>query len=245
MPPLDVLATGAVAVFFGYGMFGITAFGAAILIVPILTHVMPLSEVLPVTVVFDVGAATTLAIRGRRDAERRELLVLTPFSILGAVLGVTLLVSLPRAATLGALGVFLLFYAVWSLAEGGRLRRISAGWAPVSGLVGGIMGTLFGAGGPGYVIYLSRRIEDKARLRATIAAMVALGVVIRLGVFASAGLMTRERFVMIAWWLPFAAIGFLCGSRLQPVVPRDLVVRLLNALLLVLGASLLWRAVSG
>jgi hypothetical protein len=28
-------------------------------------------------------------------------------------------------------------------------------------------------------------------------------------------------------------------------VPRDVVVRLLNALLLVLGASLLWRAVSG
>ena len=95
------------------------------------------------------------------------------------------------------------------------------------------------------MIYLSRRIEDKTRLRATIAAMIALSVVIRLAVFAAAGLMTRDRFAMVAWWLPFAAAGFLCGSRLQPHVPRGVVVRLLNALLLVLGVSLLWRAISG
>jgi uncharacterized membrane protein YfcA len=72
--------------------------------------------------------------------------------------------------------------------------------------------------------------------------MIALSVGIRLIVFAAAGLMTAERFVTVALWLPFAAAGFWCGTRLQRRVSRPVVVRLLNALLLVLGCSLLWRA---
>lgn len=244
MPTLEVFAIGAIATFAGYGMFAITAFGAAIVIVPLLSHVMPLADILPVTVVFDVAAATTLGVRLRADADRRELARLVPFSLVGAVLGVTLLVSLPRVATLVALGAFLVVYAAWSLAEGGRLRTIGAWWAAVAGLIGGAMGTLFGVGGPPYVIYLSRRLDDKTRLRATIAVMIALSVVMRLTVFAVAGLMVAERFVLVALWLPFAAAGFWCGTRVQRRVARPTVVRLLNALLLVLGASLLWRALA-
>src|SRR5918994_1268288 len=157
-------------------MFAVTAFGAAIVIVPILSHVLPLAEILPVTVVFDLGAAATIGLRARADADRAEVQRLVPFSLIGAVLGVTLLVSLPREATLVALGAFLVLYAASSLAEGGRLRTIGPQWAPSAGVIGGAMGTLFGTGGPPYVMYLTRRIADATRLRATIAVMIALSV---------------------------------------------------------------------
>jgi uncharacterized membrane protein YfcA len=240
--PITVVAIGAVAVFLGYGLFAITAFGAAIIAVPIITHVLPLSEVLPVTVMLDLAAASTLGLRARADADRSELYRLVPFSLIGAVLGVTLLVSLPRRAALLSLGVFLLLYAAWSLAEGGRLREIGPQWAASAGLVGGAMGTVFGVGGPPYVMYLSRRLADATRLRATIAVMIALSVAIRLVVFAAAGLMTVDRLVLAVTLAPFAACGFWLGSRVQRRVPRAVAVRLLNLLLLVLGASLLSRA---
>lgn len=242
---LGVLAVGAVAVFAGYAVFAVTAFGASFLVVPILSHLLPLSFVLPVCVLLDFTAALTLGLRFRADTERVELLRLAPFSLVGAVIGVTLLVKLPREGTLLALGVFLLVYAAWSLREGGQLRRIGAGWAPVAGLAGGMIGMLFGVGGPPYVIYLSRRIEDTSRLRATIAGALVLNVGIRLAVFAVAGLMLRDRLVTFALLAPFAALGLWCGNRLQRRLARTMVLRGVNALLLLLAGSLIVRALHG
>jgi len=71
----------------------------------------------------------------RRAFPSYELFV---FSLVaGAILGVTLLVTLPRSATLIALGVFLLAYGAYSLHEGVPTRRVSRHWAPVAGFTGG------------------------------------------------------------------------------------------------------------
>ena len=60
----------------------------------------PLDFVLPTCVLLDVSAAIAMGARVSRAADRRELHWMVPLCLLGAVLGVTLLVSLPRRATL-------------------------------------------------------------------------------------------------------------------------------------------------
>mgnify|MGYP006203365629 CR=1 FL=1 len=64
-------------------------------------------------------------------------------------------------------------------------------FAPVSGLAGGTMGTLFGIGAPPYAMYLTRRIDDKTSMRATLSTMVLFSTGIRLIVFTVAGLIGR------------------------------------------------------
>ena len=78
----------------------------------------------------------------------RSLKRMGPATLVGAILGVTLLVNLPRQATLIAFGIFLICYGLYSLRAGGAAGRVSRAWAPVSGLVGGTFGTLFGIGAP-------------------------------------------------------------------------------------------------
>lgn len=63
---------------------------------------------MPVCVLLDVSAALAIGTRFSRDADKSELKWMAPAAVIGAVLGVTLLVSLPRQATLTALGLFLL-----------------------------------------------------------------------------------------------------------------------------------------
>lgn len=138
---------------------------------PVLAHFLPVPFVLAVSVLLDVAASLAVGARFRRDADLGELAWLGPFAVLGNILGVTLLVGLPRRASLGGLGAFCLAYAFWSLARGGAARVVSRAWAPAAGLAGGVTGALFGAGGPPYVIYLSRRLDDPVRLRATISAI--------------------------------------------------------------------------
>lgn len=242
---LSTLFIAALAVCAAYTVFGITAFGAALVSVPVLSHFYPLDFVLPMCTMLDVSAALAMGTRVSREADLRELKWLAPMAVLGAVLGVTLLVSLPRQATLAAFGTFLLVYGIYMLRQGGGPGvRVSRGWGPVAGIVGGTMGTLFGAAGPAYAIYLSRRLPDKHQLRTTLSTMVLISTTSRALVFAVGGLLLADRLLMYVILLPFALLGFWIGSRLHGRISRDQVLRLMSVLLLLMGISLLKRAYS-
>ncbi len=227
-----------------YIIFGITAFGAALFTVPLLSQFFPLDFVLPLSVLLDVSAALALGTRFSREADKSELKLMVPTCLIGAVLGVTLLVSLPRAATIAALGVFLIAYGAHALHRGGKASIVGRGWAPVSGLAGGVLGTLFGIGAPPYAIYLSRRKTDLRAYRATLSNMVLFSVSIRALVFLASGLMLADRLIGFAMLAPFALAGLWVGNRLQRRISREATLRLVSVLLLLIGASLIYRALS-
>ena len=72
---------------------------------------------------------------------------MVPLVLVGTVIGVTVLVNLPRAGAMLALGVFAPLYGGYSLVRRPGGAVINTGWAYVAGFVGGITSTLFGAGG--------------------------------------------------------------------------------------------------
>jgi uncharacterized membrane protein YfcA len=237
-----VIVISALVVAGAFVVFGISAFGAALITVPVLSHFYPLDFVLPVCVLLDVSAAIAMGTRFSRDADVSELKWMAPLCLVGAVLGVTLLVSLPRQATLIAFGSFLLFYGVYTLRRDEGLRLISRAWAPVAGFSGGLMGTLFGIGAPPYAMYLSHRFADKARLRATLSSMVLMSTAIRALVFTVGGLMLADRLQMFAILLPFALAGLWLGNRLQGRISREQLGRFISVLVLLIGTSVLIRA---
>lgn len=239
---LHTFIVAAAVVTAAYVIFGISAFGASLFTVPLLSHLFPLDFILPMSVLLDVSAALALGVRFSGAADKSELLVLAPFSLIGAVLGVTLLVTLPRNATLIAFGVFLLGYGVYALRQGAAVTPIGRSWAPVAGFTGGIMGTLFGVGAPPYAIYLARRLAGKATLRATLSNMVLLSTSIRALVFFASGLMLADRVMAFALLLPFALGGLWFGNRLHGCISRVALLRLISVLLALIGASLLLRA---
>jgi hypothetical protein len=224
-----------------YVIFGISAFGAALITVPVLSHFYPLDFVLPMCVLLDVAAALAIGARFSREADLSELKWLAPSALIGAVLGVTLLVSLPRQATLTALGVFLVAYGVYALRQDGAVKIVSRGWAPVAGFTGGAMGTLFGIAAPAYAIYLGRRLTKKNVLRATLSNMVLLSTTIRALVFTAGGLMLADRLITFAILLPFALTGLWYGNRLHGRISREQLMRFMSGVLLLMGVSLLAR----
>jgi uncharacterized membrane protein YfcA len=156
--PMFIIAATVVAG--AYVIFGISAFGAALFTVPILSHFLPLDFVLPMCVLLDVSAALALGARFSREAAWSELMWMVPLSLAGAVAGVTLLVALPRQATIAGIGAFLVAYGVYALRQKEAVRMVSRAWAPVAGFTGGAFGTLFGIGAPPYAIYLTHRMPD-------------------------------------------------------------------------------------
>lgn len=242
--PFDFATWVACAAIVGgaYVIFGITAFGAAMFTVPALSFFFPLDFVLPMCVLLDVSAAFALGSRFSKDADRSELKWMAPCSLAGAVAGVTALVTIPQQATIAAFGAFLFSYGLYSLFAGAPQTGIARHpWAVISGFCGGAAGTLFGVGAPPYAIYLSRRLPDKAVLRATLSNMVLLSTSIRALVFLAGGLILWDRIIGALLLLPFALGGIWAGHRIQLKASREMLLKVIGVLLLLIGVSLIAR----
>jgi uncharacterized membrane protein YfcA len=231
----------AFTVLTGYIVFGLIGSGAGYIVIPVVSHVWAPTFLLPVASALDLSAALAISRTDTKNVVRAELYRMIPMAFLGAVAGVTLLVSLPKAAVLAVLGCAAIFFGVWSVIDPVPKVGARQGWAYVSGFIGGACGALFGIGAPPYQIYLSRRLEDKSQLRATVATMVFFSVGSRLFLFALAGLFLSKEFFTFLLLLPFAAVGLLIGTRAHLSITRAQLGRAIGAVLLLAGGSLLWR----
>src|SRR5215510_2457840 len=240
--PPETLIVVALVIFVGYTVFGATGFGASPITVPVLAHVLPLTFVLALAALLDVSSGLALGFHTRRQADTRELLTLVPFTLVGIALGVTLLVRLPRDATMLALGLFVCAYALHVMLRRAPPRRLSRWWAGPAGVLGGIVGALFGMGGPPYVVYISGRIPDPAAQRATISQMVIVNVGLRVVAFGVAGLLySQTLWLTVMLLLPVAWAGVWVGNRVHGSVPPATMARMIGATLFLTGAALIVR----
>jgi uncharacterized membrane protein YfcA len=132
---------------------------------------------------------------------------------------------------------------VYVLTRGPVARRVPRGWAYVAGFAGGVTGTLFGAGGPPYAIYLSHRGLAKEAFRATITMTILVSLVMRLAAFVLIGLLADVRvWLAAAACVPAAMLGIAFATRMFTRLSRDAIARAVAFLLLVTGVSLMARA---
>ena len=229
--------------FLGALVFGITGFGAALITIPLATHLVPLRFALALFVLVDLACALRVGLENPKNAVRAEWMRLVPMIIAGTAVGVTLLVNLPRQAATIALGLFIILYALYALKTPHVGKPVSSRWAWLAGFAGGITSTVFGAGGPPYVIYLSRRGLAQAKLRATLGFATLTSISLRAVAFLLTGLLLDSRIWLAALAaVPAALIGIAVARRIYARVSRPLLMKLIYLVLLGSGISLLARS---
>ena len=247
MDSMDFLFAAAV-IFFAYLVRGITGFGSALVAVPLLAHVLPLTFVVPWIVVMDTLAALVLARSGQRGGHVRwsEIGWILPGSLLGVVIGIKLLVSVERDPLMVALGLFVAIFGVRQLLGLHGERPVSRWWALPAGILGGGIGALFATGGPPMVIYLTHRLRDKAELRATLSGLFLIDGAVRILALALAGLLLQDP---MGWYLlagmPLMAAGLYAGNHVHLNLGRRHMASVIALLLIASGLSLLWRVATG
>lgn len=227
-----------------YLVFGITGFGAAIVAVPFLSHVLPLTTAVPMVLLTDLLATLIVGTKQWQLVDRRELLRLLPPMVLGVLFGVTGLHYLPPYFLLLALGLFVTANSVWGLwGNQASHQHLASYWVYPAGTVGGMFGAAFGTGGPIYFIYLVRRIEATEMLRATMAVVILLSALVRLFVFGASGLLEDEQLhqlVLIA--IPFCLIGVFAGSKLRHRLNPPRIRKIMLQLMLFGGLSVIYKS---
>lgn len=197
----------------------------------------------PFVLLLDFSASLSLGSATRRHANWGEIRTLLPFSFIGVILGVTLLVRLPKEPLLTALGLFVIAFGMHSVLNLHSSKPLSRGWAIPAGLTGGTVGALFGTGGPPYVIYLSHRLRDKSEIRATFTGLFLIDGGLRILTFLAAGLLLHPNLLWaVAGALPLMALGLYLGHKVHVGLSQAQMLRLIGALLLMSGASLLGKS---
>jgi uncharacterized membrane protein YfcA len=228
--------------FAGALIYGISGFGSALLTIPLSSHFLPLPFSLAVFSVADLVSALRVGLENPRLAVKAEVMRMVPFMLVGSVIGMTLLVNLPRRGGMFALGLFVVSVAFYRLMVRGSPRVVGSRWAPVAGLAGGLTSTLFGAGGPPYAIYLSHRSLTKEQYRATVTMTAIFSISIRVTAFALAGLINTRVLVSAVAVMPAALAGVAVAGMLFRRMSREALIRFIEVVLLATGLSLLARA---
>jgi uncharacterized protein len=160
--------------------------------------------------------------------------------IVGVGLGLYVLRAVPATLLARVLGGFVIFYAVYQLLPFPPLRR-SRAFAAVCAVLGGLMGTVFGTGGPFYVIYLNLRKLDKTVFRATFASNFLLDGGIRLVAYVVVGLFRAQTLVAVVAALPVVSAALFAGGRMQARFSQRTFVWIVSVLLVGSGLALLLR----
>jgi uncharacterized protein len=238
----ETIALLALIILLAYTVFGLTGFGSSITAMPLLVQLIPLKMAVPLMLIFDLCSALLMGLKNHRVIDRKELLRIIPFMLAGMTIGVVALVKVPERWLLLVLGAFILAYSAWSLLLKHEPKPLRAGWSVPLGMAGGMFTALFGTGGPIYTIYLTRRLDDKAVLRATISALIFVTGISRLVFFSSAGLFNQQSLLWLAAiLLPCSLLGLFLGNRLHSRLPAHYVVRAIWVILIAGGASLLLK----
>ena len=197
-------------------------------------------------VLMDICASLYLGRKSCKEADKRELLWLFPFTLVGMVIGITLLISVPSEPLLIILGIFAGANGLRVLTKKKVDLRtpISKWWAMPFGFFGGIFTALFATGGAIYASYLEMRMRDPRMLRATMAFAILILTVMRfVFMLISELLLQLDLIVLAISMLVPMILGLWAGSKVHSRLSGPNILRIYGGILLFSGTMLLLKEI--
>ena len=236
------------SVLLGYLVLGITGFGSALIIVPLLAWKWPLPEAVALTMMLDLPAAALFGGLNFKQVQWVEARRMLAGMLVGMAIGLWGVTVLDAMWPLLALGLYVAVVGVRALrakphAAATPMSTTSPRWAPVAGLLAGVVQLMFGAAGPVVLGWLERRVSDVRLLRATIPVVMMVAAAAALALMATTGRLGHPELWQ-RWWvlIGVALVAVALGHRLSRHVPAAPLKRAICALLVASGAMLMWRA---
>lgn len=231
-------------VLLGYTVLGLTGFGSALVIVPLLAMNWPLSEVVALTLLMDVPASAFHSWLNASQVQWRELRRLLPGLVMGTAAGLWLSPHMQSRWPLLVLGLYVAAAGLNSLrAKTAAQPALATLWAGPVGAAIGLVEMLFGTAGPLVVAWLSRRLPDARQMRASTPMIIAVAASTVLAGMAWDGQLASD-LLRPRWTglIGVALLGVWLGHRLAQHVPMARLRQIISTLLVVSGLLLAWGA---
>lgn len=231
----------AVAAALGGLLRGLTGFGAALAMAPLLSRVLTAHETLSlVTVLCALPLGPTLSRRAVWTADGSLLRPMLLAALAGLPLGVWLVGLLPAHAFRTLVGVSVMLSACALLAGLRFPRRASRSGSLGVGLLSGVMTAFGGIGGPPAILYVLGVSTDPVHIRANFVVYFACLYPLALVVIALLGVLTWPLLALGLLLAPLFHAGCLLGTGLFARMNKRLFRPLVLVLLLSSGVLAAW-----
>ena len=185
----------------------------------------------------------------RRAWDRGVLLLMLPTSVVGVMIGYGLAAKVSADAVLGAVGGVSILFALQRLwaSRGGRTEAPADAPAWIGGLLGVVSGftsQIAHAGAPPFQMWVLPKRLPPASLVGTTALYFAALNWIKVPAYVSLGQFTRENLLAALALAPVAVLSTLAGVRLVRRIDPERFYTALYVLMVLVGAKLVWDAVS-
>jgi uncharacterized membrane protein YfcA len=204
---LGLAATVQVLTGFGFGLLALAILGVGMDLRDAMVVIAPAGMILNIV----------LFVRLRKEFSLEDTVPLLVACLVGVPAGVWLLLNLGPRSLRWLLAIVMIGTVVHRLWMARRKRMHL--WHPVKagipcGLLSGILGGAFGAGGPPVVTYLVNRPVNRFRHVATVQVAAAIASFMRIGEFARSGLYRQADGTAILAALLAVLAGVIVGERL-------------------------------
>lgn len=231
------LVWAASVIFAGYVLLGLTGFGSALVIVPLLAWQWPLSHVVALTLLLDLPACLLHGVLNWRQVRWSEIRRMLPGMVVGSGLGLWLMNVLQPRWPLLMLGVYVFLMGLDQLRRVDlKPRNFPMYASTLAGGFAGLVEMMFGSAGPVMMTWLRLRVSDVMQLRATAPALIMCSAFVVLGeMFLDGKLSNPELWHHWLWLIGAALLGTTVGDRLAVRVPKGWLTRVMAVVLMLSG----------
>ena len=242
---LDSLTLIVVAVFFGATLLrSALGFGEALIAVPLLAFVLPVTVAAPVAVLISITVAALVVAQDWRHVHLRSAVHLVLSTLAGIPLGLLLLRSVSEPVAKAVLGVLVAGFAGYSLRRRGSHELTDDRHAWLFGLSAGVLGGAYGMNGPPLVVYGALRRWSPEHFRATLQGYFLPASVMGMVGYWAAGLWTPDvsRYYLVL--LPTSLVAIALGRTINRRFDARRFFVYVHAGLIASGAGLVWQAIA-
>ncbi len=224
---------------------GVSGFGAGLVAMPLLTMLIGIKAAVPLSMLNGLLITGFLSMQLKHHIDWRKIRPLFIGCLPGIFVGALALKKLDADLLQLGLGIFIFAYAIYSLSARPRPRTIANRWGYVAGFLTGTISSVFSAGGPPAIIYVSLTDWTKDEIKATLSVFFFVsGIVTALG-HAVNGLTTSTVLQQLVSTGPMTLLGVVAGSMLYRRIRQRTYIAIMLWLLILMGLMMVVFAGNG
>mgnify|MGYP003641134568 CR=1 FL=1 len=226
-----------IGIFIGFFIQTIIGFAGALVALPFLLYVMPLSEGVSYISIFYFISTPIYVYKEWDYIDKKLLKEMATSSFFGVLVGIVVLVYGKPLILKKALGIFIILFVLNSL----RTKKSSLLFAKMKhflGFLGGFFSGVFSTGGPLYVMIVQNETTDVKTFRATMFGTLGLVTMIRIPVLIIGGVINMNQVYNSFYVLPFFILALFLGKKVYLKLNEVLIKKIILILLFVSGLML-------
>lgn len=220
---------------------GFTGFGLALVAVPLIQFIMPVSDTAVFIAIINMVFSILYFRRSREIVKDQPLGRMALWTGIGVGAG-TLVLKYINPAYIQLVWGFLIIFIVVALARGVSFTiRSDASAMTLSGLFGGLLAGATGITGPPVAIILSAQKTPKEKFNAIISVFILFAVSYALVFYLVSGLITGETALMALCSVPALLAGLWTGDILVSRISQRTFTNVIYTVLIIMGVITLFK----